>query len=140
MELYSSYPVCLRGIYRINLVCIFARRNSVTRFGVLTVVPVKHPVFCDVLPSSLVETYWKFRCICSIAQRALHWVIFVYRVRVKHFMPLLSLGLYTGGVRDKRLTFMFEPYSCLTVRDVSAGHILRKVVNGSDAVSGCQLV
>jgi len=27
-------------------------------------------------------------------------------------MPLLSLGLCTGGVHDKRLTFMFEPYSC----------------------------
>jgi hypothetical protein len=45
--------------------------------------------------------------------------IFVYRVRMKYFMPLLSLGFGIGGVRNKRSTFVFAPYRCLTARDVS---------------------
>jgi hypothetical protein len=64
------------------------------RFEVLSVVTVKHPVFCVVMPCGLVEIYRSFGVTASWPRGK----CFSLAIRMKHFMPLLSVGLCTAVV------------------------------------------
>lgn len=66
---------------QLSLLCLYIQRSSVARYGVLTLVTMKRPVFCDVLLCSLLETYRGFVVSASLPRgKYPSLAIFVYRV------------------------------------------------------------